>query len=82
MCLSGGVERMLSPSRNRGFCSHPRELSLLPLGRPCLYPGGAPFVSSGSVACVPSGNGRGGLGRVSYLCALLRHVPTARIELH
>ena len=82
MCLSGGVARMLSPSRNRGGARILGSSHFCLWGGLACIPGGAPFVSSGSVACAPSGNGRGGLGRVSYLCALLRHVPTARIELH
>ena len=108
---------MLSPPRNRGFRSCPREaltsvsgevsfvsrrrLRWCPVGGFAGVPSEAPLVSlrrhgvyprgdpagvlrggealypEGGIVGLSSGNGMSGLGRVRYLCALLRSVSPA-----
>ena len=74
-----------------GSAGVPSEAPLVSLLRHGVYPRGDPagvlrrgeaLYPEGGIVGLPSGNGMSGLGRVSYLCALLRHVPRARIELH
>ena len=69
-----------------GFSGVPSEAPLVSLRRHGVYPrgdpagvlrGGEALCPEGGIVGLPSGNGMSGLGRVRYLCALLRSVSPA-----
>lgn len=70
----------------RGFAGIPSEALLGSLGKLSFDPGGGlagvlrrgeALYPEGGIVGLPSGNGMSGLGRVRYLCALLRSVSPA-----